>query len=76
MALAAQAHGVVAADVEAFLEHRAVAEGVVVAAHGFGGDLGEAGALDLRRGAGEVAVWTKSVLRPTASKICAPQYDW
>ena len=56
MRLAAEAEGVVAADFERVLEHRRVAEGVAVAAHRFLGDLGEAGAFDGGRGAGEVGL--------------------
>ena len=46
MVLAAQAAGVVAADIEHVAVDRVVAVGVAVAAHRLLGDLGEADALD------------------------------
>ena len=52
--LAAQAPGVLAADVEHGLVDRIVAIGVAVAAHALLGDLRQAHALDGRGGAGEV----------------------
>ena len=72
MRLAAQAEGVVAADIQHVAVDRVVAIGVAVAGDGFLGDFVEADALDRGGGAGE-ALSTKAEDRPTASKICAPQ---
>ena len=55
MGFAAQAEGVVAADVERLGQHRRIAEGVAMAPDRLGGDLGAAGALDGGGGAGEIA---------------------
>ena len=54
--LAAEAEGVLAADVERGAVDRRIAEGVAVAPHRLLGDLGQADALDRRRRAEEVAV--------------------
>src|SRR6185312_13195311 len=56
MRLATEAEGVVAADIEAVLEHRARAERIVVAADRLLGDLLQADALDGGRRTGEVGV--------------------
>ena len=54
MGLAAHAEIVIATDVERRCEDRVLAEGSLVAAEGLFGDLLEADALDLGRGAGEI----------------------
>ena len=54
MRLAADAVGVLAADVEGVLEHRYVAEGLAVALGGLARDLAQADALHLGVGAGEI----------------------
>ncbi len=56
MRLAAQAEGVVAADIEHFLVERVVAKGLRVAHQRLVGDGEEIGPLDRRRGAGEILV--------------------
>ena len=54
MRLAAQPVGIFAADVERVPEHRIRAERIVMAAKRLFGDLGQADAFDLGRGAGEI----------------------
>ncbi len=73
---AADAVLVFAAGVERVAQHRVVAERELVQAERLLGDLEQADALDVARGAGEVLVDERRAARPTASKICAPQYDW
>jgi hypothetical protein len=68
---AADAEGVLAAGVEHVGQHRVGAEGLLVQADGLFHHLEHADALDLAGGAGEVLV-DQRLLRPTASKICAP----
>ena len=70
--LAADAVGVLAADIERVLQHRHVAEGLAVPLGRLARDLAQADAFDLRVRAGEVR-FTNVDCRPTASKICAPQ---
>ncbi len=72
MRLAAHAVEILAAHLQRVAQNGIVAEGVDMAAHRLGGDLGETDALD-QRGV-PVKYWlTKSERSPTASKICAPQ---
>ena len=56
MRLAAQAEGVVAADIQHAAIDRVLAMGGAMAGHRLLGDLGEADALDRRRGAGEAGL--------------------
>ena len=73
MHLAALAIGVFAADIERIAIDRRIAEGVAVTAHVLLRHLVHADAFDRGRGAEEVAGSRTRILRPTASKICAPQ---
>ena len=57
-------------------EQRVVAERERVQPRGLLGDLEQADALDVARRAGEILVDERAAAGPTASKICAPQYDW
>ena len=45
-------------------------------AHRFLGDLAQADALDRAWACRVKYLSTNASCRPTASKICAPQYDW
>ena len=75
MLLAAHAVSVLAAGVERVAVERLVAEREPVQAHRLLRDLEQPDALDAL-GVPVKYLSTNALLRPTASKICAPQYDW